>query len=129
MSEDPLDQLNRLIASSRNVRLGKGVIGKTAQVATAAILVWGVIAWRWSENLIADAGLFAVGVVMTIFANWFIRASQSFAKQNPAQAILEGADFLEYKRLEVQQKDGGISAVGNPTELMPKSRIEEKGER
>jgi hypothetical protein len=62
------------------------------------------IAWRWSDNLLADAGLGLAGLVATGVFVWWTSSTQKFAERNPAQALLEGAEFLEYQRFEAQAK-------------------------
>jgi hypothetical protein len=102
--EDPTDTLKKVLESARNVRLGRGVVAKTGHVALANILVWAIIAFRLSDNLIVDAALLLIGVLATGFSAWWTRTAHSFAERNPAQAMLEGAEFLEYRKLEVEAK-------------------------
>jgi hypothetical protein len=78
----------------------------------ALMVVWGVVAWRWSADLLADAGLLVAGLAATAVVIWWVRSTQSFAERNPAQAMLEGAEFLEYQRFEAQAK--GITSLAKP---------------
>lgn len=102
--DDPTESLKKVLESARNVRLGRGVVAKTGHVALANIVVWVFVVFRWSDNLIMDAGLMLCGLVATCFSAWWTKAAQAFAERNPAQAMLEGAEFLEYRKLEVQAK-------------------------
>ena len=111
-SEDPSDTVNGILASGRNIRLGRGVVAKTSYIAAITVLVWGMVAWKWSENLVMDAGLLMLGLITTCFTMWFIKGTQSFAERNPAQAMLEGAELLEWHKMEVQAK--GSPPVRNP---------------
>lgn len=126
MSEKSPDQiLANALESSRTVKLGRGVVSKTGYVAALVIAVWFAIAWRWSGNWPADAGLLFLGMASTGFGAWYIRATQSFAEKNPAQALLEGAEFLEWTRMEAAAK--GLPPVANPLMLDIKP-AEEQGD-
>ena len=107
MAEEPVSQLSQILDAGRNIKLARGVIGKTGHVVLATVGIWALILWRWSGNLAVDGGLLGVGLVVTAFTAWWIRGSQKFAKENPAQAMLEGAEFLEYRRIEMGTKDIG----------------------
>jgi hypothetical protein len=109
-NEDPSESLRKVLESARNVRLGRGVVSKTSYVAVLPLSVWGVVAWRWSDNAVLDIGLLAIGMCATIFAMWFIKGTREFAERNPELALLEGAELLEWRRMEV-------AAKGVPPEL------------
>lgn len=125
---DPSEVVEGILSSGRNIRLGRGVVSKTSYVAGIVALVWGAIVWRWSENLTADAGLVLVGLIVTAFAIWFIRGTQKFAERNPAQALLEGAELLEWQRVEAAAKGVPPQPPGGPLiELrQPTGRIAKK---
>ena len=102
--EGPDAILAKAVESSQNVKFGKGVVSKTTYVAALVIATWIVIAWRWSADLMADGGLLIAGLAATAFGAWYIKSSQNFAERNPAQAMLDGAEFLEWSRLEAAAK-------------------------
>jgi len=117
--EDPMETITKALEHARNVRLGRGVVSKTSYVAAALLVVWVLVLWRWSDSAPMDGGLLLVGVLATIFAVWFIRSTRSFAEKNPALALLEGAELIEWRKLEV-------AAQGIPSP--PKTiLIEDKG--
>jgi hypothetical protein len=101
---EPPDWLKKLTESYRQVRLGRGVVGKTGQAMLALLGVWAVIAWQWTDNIARDAGLLLAGTVISGVFIWWVRATQKFAQDNPAQAMLEGAEFIEYQKFEAQVK-------------------------
>ncbi len=103
-ASDPSAIVDKVIESSRNVRLGRGVVSKTSYVAAAVVAVWGIVAWRLSDSLVENAFLLGAAIVVTGFAVWFIRGTQSFAERNPGQAMLEGAELIEWRKLDVQAK-------------------------
>jgi hypothetical protein len=103
-NNDPLDWLRRLSESYKEVRFGRGVVGKTGHAMIGVLAVWAIIAWRWNGGTPSDYGLLAVGLVATAAFMWWTRSTQHFAERNPAQALLEGAEFLEYHKFEAQVK-------------------------
>lgn len=115
VTRSPDEILASAIESSRNVKFGRGVVSKTSYVAAFVVAVWFAIVWKWSDNLVADGGLLAIGLIVSAFAFWYIRASQSFAERNPGQALLDGAEFLEWTRIEAAAK--GVRPSGNQPQL------------
>lgn len=101
---NPDDIVAAALQSSRNIKFGRGVVSKTTVVAVGVVAVWGAIAWRLGENITLNATLLIAGVLATAFAVWYTRSSQNYAERNPAQALLEGAEFLEWTRLEAAAK-------------------------
>jgi hypothetical protein len=81
-------------------------MGKTTQVVLALVAIWGVIIWRFSDSLVLDAMLMVAGVIATGCVCWWITSAQRFAAANPAQAMLEGAELIEYQRFEAEAKGG-----------------------
>jgi hypothetical protein len=108
-TEDPAVTVERILDSGRNVRFGKGVVAKTSYIAALTVAVWGIIAWRWSADLPSNMGMVLAGLIVTLFAFWFIRSTQKFAENNPAQAMLEGAELLEWRRLDEKINGQSIS--------------------
>jgi hypothetical protein len=64
--------------------------------------------------------LIFVGVIATCILIWWVRRTHQFAKDNPAQAMLEGAQFVEYKRFEAQIK--GFNSLPNTPKITDPSR-------
>lgn len=79
-------------------------MSKTSYVAALCLAVWLAVAWRWSGPIADNWGLLIAGTVTTLFAAWYIKATQNFAERNPAQALLEGTEFLEWSRIEAAAK-------------------------
>ena len=133
MDNDPLQWFKRLVESQKSVRLGSGVIGKTTQAVLADIALWVGIVWKMSDSLVQNVALVLVGVIATGVLIWWIRKTHQFAKDNPAQAMLEGAQFVEYKRFEAQIK--GCNALPNAPKITDPSRpftpdsLSDEGER
>jgi hypothetical protein len=120
-TNDPMAQLRNVLESGKSIKFGRGVIGKTSHIAMTNLGVWGIVVLRWNENLLVDAGLLVTGLAATAFSVWWTKASQAFAERNPAQAMLDGADFIEYRRLEMQAKGGTEGSSMTPVEIAPSS--------
>lgn len=115
----PDEILASALESSRKVKFGRGVVSKTSYVAALVVGAWITIAFRIGENIYSNGGLLLAGIAATGFAHWYIKASQNFAERNPGQALLEGAEFLEWSRLEAAAK--GLPAPTNQAviEVLP----------
>lgn len=109
--ENPIDVISRLAETHRQIRFGRGVVGKTGHATIGVIGLWGLIIWRLTENLWFDIALIGGGLVVTLIYAWWVKSTQAFAKENPGLALMEGAELLEYQRFEAQAK-GLPSAVG-----------------
>jgi hypothetical protein len=114
-SSDPFEQLRALAESGRRIKLAPGVVGKTSQVLLGLLAIWAVILWRLSPGEPWFSGaLLLVGAVLTgLFYVWSGQM-QTFAKENPALALMEGADITEYKRFEAQAKGNVAIALTPP---------------
>lgn len=120
MSDDPLASISRALESARSVRLGKGVVSKTSYIAAFVVGIWLFVAWKWSDDLMMNGGLMLAGLIATIFASWFIQSTRTFAQRNPALALLEGAELIEWQKLEMAAK--GIPPVENPVLVEDRGR-------
>lgn len=106
-------------------KFGAGVLGKTSHVALACVTAWGVILWRISDNITLDVALVSGGIIMTIFAAWYVRSSQRFAEDNPAQALLEGSSLVDLRRAEMEAK-GGALLLSKPAEMQSLTVVDSK---
>lgn len=88
-------------ASLDRIRLARGVVGKASYVAGVAILALGVIAWQLHDPalLIADAVL-----VILLFGMYFCGALW-FANKHPGVALLEGAELIQWRQLDIAASD------------------------
>ena len=98
--------LRRLMVAGQQIKLGVGVVGKTSRSMLSIIAMWGVIIIRLSDNWALDGVLSAAGLAITGSFLWWVHSTQQFAERNPAQAMLEGAQLLEYQRFEAEAKGG-----------------------
>jgi len=103
-NEDPIEFVKRLAESYRQIRLGRGVVGKTGHATLGLLAVWGIIVLRLSDNIWLDAALLASGIIVTLIYKWWVNGTQKYAKENPGLALLEGAELIEYQKFEAQAK-------------------------
>jgi hypothetical protein len=87
-------------SSLDRIRLTRGVVGKASYVATAALLVLGTIAVTLRPDAPILLALLAVFVFLAYFAGtlWF-------AHQHPGVALLEGAELIQWRQMEIAAKD------------------------
>lgn len=88
-------------AIGSRIKLAHGVVGKTSAVALAAFTVLGVVAFGLKGTDWLPAIAFAVVVMFLAF--FFVVID--FAKKNPGAALLEGAELVQWRRLEMGAKD------------------------
>ncbi len=103
---DPEELLRRAVEAGRNIKFGRGVVGKTSYAVIALIGMWVVVVWRLGSDPVMNCFLLASGAIVTGAFIWWAAATQRFAERNPAQAMLEGGEMLEYQRWEAQTKGG-----------------------
>lgn len=103
-NNDPFEILKKLGESYRQIRFGRGVVGKTSHSTLAVIGAWALVLFRLSENVWLDVALIACGVVVTCINIWWVRGTQKFARENPGLALMEGAELLEYQKFEAYAK-------------------------
>jgi hypothetical protein len=97
---EALEQAGINVSTLDRIRLARGVVGKTSYVAGAAILALAMVAWglRDLNYLIADAVLVVIlFVVYVVGALWF-------ANRHPGVALLEGAELIQWRQLELGAK-------------------------
>lgn len=104
-----------------HIRLARGVVGKASVVAGIALLVLGGIAWRIGPALL----LVVAGMVMLTFFV-YLTAVLWFAHRHPEQALLEGAEIIQYRQLELAASHVPEAPPLAPTEPphLPPSRSE-----
>lgn len=101
---DPIELIRRLSESYKQVRFGPGVVPKTARAMIGLLAVWVVIVWRLSADLLQDGALLLAGLLAAALFVWWVRRTHAFAERNPALALLEGSQLVEYQRFVAQLK-------------------------
>ena len=105
------------------IKLGRGVVGKSSYVAAAAFLVLAVAAVR-----ITGSTLFAILIVAAVllFLIYFI-GTLWFAAKNPGLALLEGAELIQWRQMDMGAK--GVTSLPTGPNTEPSHHIEGPAER
>jgi hypothetical protein len=97
--------LNVLTERFGHIKFPPGVIGKSTYLAIAVLIIWAIIVARLPTGAEGwFSPLLPVGLIPTAFIVWLVLRNQKFAEGNPGQAMLDGAEFLDFYKFEVQAK-------------------------
>jgi hypothetical protein len=98
---NPQDMLSKLginAAALDRVRLAQSVVGKSSVVAALALIVLGIVGWSTHDATLPY-------MVCGLFAFYFIGVLW-FAHKNPGLSLLEGAELIKWRQMEIGAKDG-----------------------
>jgi hypothetical protein len=111
--EDITDVLSRLLPEIQGVKLGPGVVGRNSSIAWALefVMLAGVIAGAYLHSvwLVGISLLGAIGAGL-----FFARKNVEFGKDNPAAAVLEGIQFLQFHQMQAMAMKGDARVVELP---------------
>ena len=84
------------------------------------VVLWGIALWRITpDHLLFDALLLGGALLATYLVQRETKKMREFAVENPALALMEGADITEFKKFEAQVKGllitGSSPAVIDPS--------------
>lgn len=82
------------------IRLAQGVVGKSSIVAGLIVIALAVIAW----NLRDPGYLIAVACILLLLFGIYFIGVLWFAHKNPGVALLEGAELIQWRQLEMGVK-------------------------
>jgi len=102
-----------------HIRLAHGVVGKTSIVAGIVFLVLGGIALRLAPDL-----LFAFAAMLLLAFLLYLGAMLWFAHRHPEQALLEGAEIIQYRQQDMAAKGVAELPPSQPINPIP-SPVEE----
>ena len=94
--------------SIERVRLGRGVIGRGTYAVGAALAVLAIVAWRVDPKDLLSVAWIALG----LFAPYYLGAL-AFSARHPGISLLEGADLLKWRQMDVEIK-GGLAIPPKP---------------
>lgn len=89
-----------------SVKLGSGVLGKTAPVMVGLCAAIALIAWRLPEAY--PFLIFGCAALVFLAVVGYICLSFWYAFRNPGAAVLEGANLVRYRQNEIATNDPGI---------------------
>jgi len=76
------------------------VVGKTAYLAAAAILALGAIGWAIRDSYLA----FVIACFILVLAGGALWRIFKYAEEHPESSLLEGAELIQWKQLEMAAK-------------------------
>lgn len=94
------------------VRFGRGVVAKTGYAIVGVLVIWLGAVLKMGPSVVQNCFLAGGGLIASALAAWWVVSTQRFAERNPAQAMLDGAEFVEYKKFEATAKGGLIAQEG-----------------
>lgn len=104
----------------QNIKLGPGVVGRNTRMGHTFLLV--ALAGVFGGVYIKSAMIIGISLIAAfLIAAGIPILNVIFGNKNPAAAILEGAEFLQYQQIEMAAK--GIPAIV-PT-LPPETKPQE----
>lgn len=103
------------------IKFGRGIVAKTGYAVIGLIFIWLGVVWKIGDSIVMNCFLIGAAGAISLLVIWWIWSTQRFAERNPAQAMLDGAEFIEYKRFEAEAK-GGLRLTG-PKELDEAVRV------
>jgi hypothetical protein len=97
----------------QNVKLGPGVVGRNSSIAWVGgvVMLAGVIGGVWLHSEILVGGALVGGLLVAVGVPCL---NVYFAKTNPAAALLEGAQFVEFHQLQLTASKGARPTEGGP---------------
>jgi hypothetical protein len=108
--------MERLGVSGRqfqNVKLGPGVVGRNSSIAWVGgvVMLAGVIGGVWLHSTLLAGASIAGGILIGLGVPCL---NILFARMNPAAAILEGAEFVQYHQMQMTAAKGMPILIGSP---------------
>ena len=95
-----LDGLGVKTESLNSIKLGRGVVGKSATVGVCALVLLSVVAYRLTDQnflMIIACGGFVLFII-------FFIGAMIYGALNPAAALLEGAELITWQKQELEAK-------------------------
>ena len=87
--------------SINRIRLGRGVIGKSATVAVVTLILFGIVAARVKND--NELLMIIAGSGFILFIIFFVGA-MIYGSKNTAAALLEGAELVTWQKQEMAAK-------------------------
>jgi hypothetical protein len=114
IKEDITEVLNRVLGSQvQGVKIGPGVVGRNSSIAYVLefVMLAGVIAGIFLHSVllvgIALFGAIVAGLLIVVM-------NFTFGKDNPAAALLEGTEFLQFHQLQATAVKGNAKVIELP---------------
>lgn len=96
-----LEQSGVNAASLDRIRLARGIVGKASYVALAAILMLGGAAGGIAWTLHDPTYVIAIAILIVLVFMSYLIGSLWFANRHPGVALLEGAEPIQWRQMDV----------------------------
>lgn len=110
-SDQNLNLLQRFTEKAGKIKLAQGLVGKMTQIAILTSASLATIACLTKSVYIEASCVVLIGTIVL----YVVYSTLKFARENPATALLEGAEFIQYQK-EVQASKYSLSG-GNPDDI------------
>lgn len=118
-AEPPPNPQSAVAAAYERVRLARGVVGKASTVAIAAVAALGAVAWSLRDPLYL---IIVAALIVCVFAIYF-GGTLWFANKHPGVSLLEGAELIRWREMEMSSKSmGHISGEQQTEPLLPPAK-------
>lgn len=93
------------------IKFGVGVVGKCSNLGIALLILLLLVIYKL-ENELAILFTVVVAIGTTIY---FVKNLLSFAEKNPEISVLEGAELVAYKKVELKLKGNDSLFTESPS--------------
>lgn len=116
--EDALEKAGIKASAVNRIRLAKGVVGKASYVAASAVAGLALLAWLLHDPrfVLVDAVL-----IFILFVSYLIGVLW-FSNRHPGLSLLEGADLIQWRQLEMAAKGLPAAELDEPQQRIASSR-------
>jgi len=116
--EDALEKAGIKASAVNRIRLAKGVVGKASYVAASAVAGLALLAWLLHDPrfVLVDAVL-----IFILFVSYLIGVLW-FSNRHPGLALLEGADLIQWRQLEMAAKGLPAAELDEPQQRIASRR-------
>jgi len=97
MLEDLLGKIGVNLAKVDRIRLSRGVLGRISIIAIVAMIALAFVAWKLTDQSL----LVLIGVEIFLVFCLSFAGILWYANKNPQTALLEGADVIQLKQIEL----------------------------
>jgi hypothetical protein len=120
---ETLENVGIRASAFQSIRLPRGLVGKASYVAALALIGLAIIAWGLKD----PALLIAIGCLIVLLFALYFAGVLWFANKHPGVALLEGAELIQWRQLEIAASDVPTIRDASPKE--PPTLSESDGER
>lgn len=124
MGDESGGWLPRLTESAQRIRFAPGVIGKSTSlnISVGVVAVFALYKVSATNPWWLNAALLATPVLYGLYCARETRKMREYAVANPEAALMEGADYLAWRKFEAQSKHA-IAGPRTPAVQRPNTAL------